>query len=107
MNRRSRIMALALLITATFVSASAAQDVEAGRQLAKRWCSGCHETGTAPIRNGVRSDASPSFVAIARMSSTTNLSLRVFLGTPHGRMPDFNLSRQEIADVSAYILSLK
>jgi len=107
MNKQSRFMALTLLITATFVSAAAAQDLEAGRQLARRWCSACHETGAAPVRNAARNDASPSFVAIARMTSTTNLSLRVFLGTPHGRMPDFNLTRQEIADVSTYILSLK
>ena len=38
---------------------------------------------------------------------TTRLSLTVFLSTPHHRMPDYSLTRQEIANVSAYILSLK
>jgi hypothetical protein len=35
------------------------------------------------------------------------MSLHAFLSTPHHRMPDYSLSRQEIADISAYILSLK
>jgi len=82
---------------------AAAQDVEAGRQIAVRWCQACHATDTAPIRN----DAVPSFQEIARTPGVTNLSLRVFLGTPHYRMPDYSLTRQEIADVSAYILSLR
>jgi hypothetical protein len=28
-------------------------------------------------------------------------------GTPHARVPDYNLTRDEIHDVSAHILSLK
>jgi hypothetical protein len=40
------------------------------------------------------------------MASTTSTSLNAFLSTPHPSMPDYALSRQEIADVSAYILSL-
>jgi mono/diheme cytochrome c family protein len=79
------------------------QDALTGEEIARRWCSGCHEVGRAPVRN----DAIPSFAAIARLPSTTTLSLRVFLGTPHHRMPDYSLTRQEIADVSAYILSLR
>jgi mono/diheme cytochrome c family protein len=41
------------------------------------------------------------------MKSTTEMSLAAFLTTPHGRMPNFSLSRAEIRDVSAYILSLR
>jgi hypothetical protein len=41
------------------------------------------------------------------MASTTAASLRVFLSTPHARMPDYNLTQREIADLSEYILSLK
>ena len=53
-------------------------------------------------QNGV-----PTFAGIARRKSTTAMSLRVFLQSPHARMPDLHLSRDEIADVSAYILSLR
>jgi hypothetical protein len=41
------------------------------------------------------------------MSSTTNLSLRAFLLTPHRRMPDLAPSRGQIDDVVACILSLQ
>jgi mono/diheme cytochrome c family protein len=41
------------------------------------------------------------------MKSTTFMGLRAFLQTPHDRMPDLHLTRNEIDDVAAYILSLK
>jgi hypothetical protein len=41
------------------------------------------------------------------MSSTTGMSLRAFLLTPHARMPDIQLSREQTDDVVAYILSLR
>ena len=95
---------IALLFSIAGLTQSAtAQDVEAGYLIARRWCSGCHEIGRAPVQN----DVSPPFVAIARMTSTTNISLNAFLSTSHNRMPDYSLTRREIADVSAYILSLK
>jgi hypothetical protein len=34
-------------------------------------------------------------------------SLTVFLRTPHDRMPDLSLTREETDDLIAYILSLK
>jgi len=95
---------LAILLGPTILAPAAnAQDAAAGQRLARRWCSACHEIGRAPVHN----DVSPSFAAIARMSSTTAMSLNAFLSTPHQRMPDYSLTRQEIKDVSAYILSLK
>ena len=98
----SLILAL-LLGPAILAPAASAQDAAAGQRLARRWCSACHEVGRAPVHN----DVSPSFAAIARMPSTTSMSLNAFLSTPHNRMPDYSLTRQEIKDVSAYILSLK
>lgn len=92
----------ALLIVA--VSARA-QNVEAGKAIAERWCSGCHIVDRT--QNKVPNDAIPSFLAVANMASTTHTSLAVFLQTSHEPMPNFMLSRSEIADVSAYILRLK
>jgi hypothetical protein len=46
-------------------------------------------------------------MAIGEQKSTTALSLRVFLQTPHAQMPDLHLSRDEIDDLAAYILSLR
>ena len=80
-------------------------DISAGRELAKTWCDNCHVVD--PAQQQGTSTGAPPFTAIARMKSTTILSLAAFLQTPHNRMPDLHLSRNEIDDVSAYILSLK
>ncbi len=103
MRGQNKLLVITLLATAAFNLPAAAQDESSGFQLAKRSCSGCHEIGMAPVQNAV----SPPFAAIARMPSTTATSLSAFLSTPHHRMPDYILTRQEIADVSAYILSLR
>ena len=82
-----------------------AQNVDAGRAIAERWCSGCHLVDH--VQKSAPNDAIPSFRAVANMKSTTTISLAVFLQTPHEPMPNFMLSRRQIADVSAYILSLR
>lgn len=80
-------------------------DPATGRRLAETWCSSCHVIGP-DIQRGT-SYGAPTFTAIARTTAMTPMALRVFLQTPHSRMPDLHLSRQEIDDVSAYIFSLK
>ncbi len=90
------------------VSPAAAQqigDAEAGRSLASTWCSNCHVTD--PGTSGPATDAVPTFSHVARMPFTTATSLRVFLQTPHARMPNLQLSRTETDDLIAYILSLR
>jgi mono/diheme cytochrome c family protein len=82
-----------------------AADTPAGQRLAQVWCRGCHVVDNGQLKT--RNDAVPSFSSIAQMKSTTATSLAAFLSTSHGRMPDYGLSRQEIRDVSAYILTLR
>jgi len=95
------LFAVALLAT----GAARAQDVNAGREIAQRWCSNCHLVDSRQPNSA--NDVAPSFQSIAQVNSTTQSSLTSFLSTPHWRMPDFTLSRNEIRDVSAYILSLR
>jgi len=87
------------------VAAQEIGDVTAGRKLAETWCSSCHVVDPTAQRGS--SNAAPTFATIARINSTTHLSLRVFLLTPHSRMPDLHLGRDEIDDLAAYILSLR
>jgi len=110
--RSAAALGLALgLVTLTVLPGSRpamAQDVgdpATGRRLAETWCSSCHVIGP-DIQRGT-SYGAPTFTAIARTTAMTPMALRVFLQTPHSRMPDLHLSRQEIDDVSAYIFSLK
>ncbi len=75
-----------------------------GEQIALTWCSNCHLVGRDA--NSAR-DSVPAFAAIAKMTSTTSMSLHSFLQTSHGPMPDFALTQPQIDDIVAYILSLR
>jgi mono/diheme cytochrome c family protein len=78
-------------------------NASSGYGLAKTWCAGCHYI--EPRELNAR-DAVPSFAGVAAMKSTTQLSLDAFLQTSHHNMPDWRLTRQQVDDVVAYILSL-
>ncbi len=99
------VAAAALALVALPAEAQGSGDRFAGHDLAARWCSSCHVVDPGQQRQG--SDAVPTFAAIAAMKTTTATSLEVFLATPHARMPDYTLTRDDIANVSAYILSLR
>lgn len=79
-------------------------DARAGREVATSLCIQCHQIDGAGRDPG---RIPPGFGAIADMASQTELSLRVFLQTPHGNMPRYQLTRDETDDVIAYILSLR
>jgi mono/diheme cytochrome c family protein len=105
-----RRLALCIIMYALPMAHAAAQavgDQVAGAALARSWCANCHVVGRDAGPSPASGDAAPTFASIAAMPSTTALSLRVFLQTPHRRMPDFSLSRTETDDVIAYILSLR
>ena len=102
---RSLLWLGAMLALAVPAAAQQTGDPAEGRRLAERWCISCHVVEANPgsaAANGV-----PTFPAIAKMPGTTPMGLNAFLQTPHGRMPDLQLKRQEIDDLSAWILSLK
>ena len=80
-------------------------DVPQGQRLSETWCSSCHVT--SPGTASGTANGAPTFTAIAAMKSTTVLSLRAFLQTPHGRMPDLHLTHDEVDNIAAYILSLR
>jgi len=94
-----------VLIAGTASAQTLPGDPANGRALAQRDCAGCHLVSDR--QNGPAADGVPSFAAIARMPSTTELSLRAFMRTPHPPMPDLALSRQDMDDVVSYILSLR
>ena len=79
-------------------------DIAAGRDLARRSCSSCHqvEPGTPQ-----RTDGAPSFAALANDRTKTEAALRAWLFEPHPPMPALSLSVVEIRGLMAYIASLK
>ncbi len=98
------ILALAVILLASTARGQTYGNPDEGRRLAMAWCSGCHQVDART--QDVANDAVPSFKAIGAMPSTTMLSIRVFLRTPHDVMPDFQLSEEQIDDLGAYILGL-
>jgi mono/diheme cytochrome c family protein len=80
-------------------------DVMEGDRIAHTLCINCHVVDThSPV---IRTDRVPSFSWIAHQKGLAPTTLPVWLSTSHERMPDFNLTRDEIREVSAYILSLR
>jgi mono/diheme cytochrome c family protein len=102
---RLGVLLLLLLASSSPAGAQMAGDPVAGHRLSETWCTNCH------IVSGTQSQAAstgaPSFRAVAAQKAVTPMALSAFLQTPHHRMPDLHLSREEIDDVSAYILSLR
>jgi cytochrome c len=96
------IGAAAFLCLLTAATARAAGDAEAGKELALRWCNSCHivdQSGRGP-------DTAPPFPILARRSPNDRTWLRAWLTDPHPPMPNFNLSREQIDDVVAYLDSM-
>jgi mono/diheme cytochrome c family protein len=104
--RAATLVASAAALAATWSIASAQDlrgNIASGRDLAGRWCGNCHRIeGGPPARSGVS-----TFEQVARLPSTTALSLRVFLRTSHADMPNIQMSEPDADDLIAFILSLK
>jgi len=96
---------LAAILLVMLPAIAAAQDVSRGRQLAQRWCAGCHTVERAPAE--ARADGVPTFPAIAAMSGMSPDRLRAAMNPTHGRMPDLSLAKRDQDDLAAYILSLR
>lgn len=93
------------VLTPTIVEGQTIADPAAGAKLALDVCARCHFVAEdQPLIP--RADA-PPFDEIAADPAVTDLSLRVFLQTPHLNMPNLQLSQKETDDVIGFILSLK
>lgn len=99
------LAALVLIRLHTAAGAPAGQDsIANGRSLAEAWCKKCHSLEA--LSSGTLRRA-PDFVEIANRSSTTELSLKVFLRSDHTAMPNFIVSPGQATDLAQFILSLK
>ena len=99
-------LAQVTVIAATALGGSAvlAADANHGGELARRWCAACHLVDAG--QKQASTDAAP-FDDIAHKSDFTPEKVAFFLLDPHPKMPNFPLSRNEAADLAAYIGSLR
>ena len=87
---------------------STAQEVgSAGRglALAQQVCARCHAVQKQQTQSP-NNDA-PAFQDIASVPGMTAIALSAALHTPHQTMPNLILDPDELADIVAYILSLR
>ncbi len=96
-------LAASLLILSA-MPADALFQASNGKVLAQKWCASCHLVSSDQTK--ASADA-PPFATIAKKSDEELNRLQLFLLDPHPVMPNFDLSRDQITDLVAYIRSLK
>lgn len=104
MCQEARVVAFAAVLAAAAFNAYAQDgDILAGHAFAREACKACHMAEESSPR---RITIGPAFRDVANTRGITATALRVFLTSSHPKMPNLILTPEEIADVSAYILSL-
>ena len=101
MYRRSAALVVAFMLTSP---AALAADADNGGKLAQRWCVACHVV--APGQQQASADV-PPFKAIAQKPGFDEKQIAFFLLDPHPKMPNMGLTRNEAADLAAYIAKQK
>jgi mono/diheme cytochrome c family protein len=95
--------ALAVLAVTLPAAAQEQGDPAAGRELAAKLCSACHIVGS----EAVGSDAAPPFPVIAKDPTMTITGLHAWVEPGHPVLPNLALTPQQIADINAYLDSLR
>ena len=97
----------AMLIVLALAPPAASQpeegDAMAGRELASELCTACHIVGT----ERVGSDVAPPFLAIAKDPDVSLAELHGWGGPHHPTLPNLALTPEQIADINAYLESLR
>ncbi len=105
MRRYASALTVAAVVSCAGIStAEAAGNAAAGKALAQASCASCHLV--SPDQKSATTEA-PPFTTIAKRPVEEIEELDAFLAAPHPPMPPVSLTRQEISDILAYIVSLK
>jgi len=78
---------------------------QGGLKVARTLCASCHLIGEPP--NSTTPADVPSFVGIANRPNQSSEKLSNWLVEPHVPMPNLHLTRKEIRDLAAYIMTLR
>jgi mono/diheme cytochrome c family protein len=106
--RRYVITALSLLVFMPFALAGVTSqpDPVHGKGLAEKLCTNCHLVGSAQQQQPANADV-PSFHEIANREGQTAGAITARIMLPKHPMPTIPLTKAELADLAAYILSLR
>lgn len=101
LSKMVSLLASILWAVAATSAAHAAGDADNGKLLVNDWCVSCHYVGAE--ERAVAADQAPPLAMVAQYSDER---LQNFLTQPHPPMPNFNLARQQIDDIIAYLHTL-
>jgi mono/diheme cytochrome c family protein len=105
MNALSVLLILLLATPAFAGPVTNAPDPTHGQELASKLCSNCHLVGSGQ-QEQANADV-PSFHEIANKQGQTAEAIMAHIVLPKHPMPTIPLTKSELADLSAYILSLR
>ena len=100
------VLLILLLATPAFAGpVTNAPDPTHGQELASKLCSNCHLIGSGQQEHA-NADV-PSFHEIANKKGQTAGAIMAHIVLPKHPMPTIPLTKSELADLSAYILTLR
>ena len=102
------LAALLLLLSVPLALAgiTSQPDPKQGKALAEKLCTNCHLVGGAVQHEHANADV-PSFPEIANLEGQTAGAITARIMLPKHPMPTIPLTEAELADLAAYILSLR
>jgi mono/diheme cytochrome c family protein len=89
---------------ASLAGPTSAPDPEHGKELAQRLCSNCHLVDSSQAH--AVADV-PSFHEIANMQGQTEGAIMAKIVIPKHPMPVIPITKRELSDLSAYIMTLR
>lgn len=98
--------AIAIVVSAGAAQAQVHPDAKTGKAIAEKLCVGCHIVSAATTGAAMPTDV-PPFVVIANKPGQTAQAIAGAIVVPHPPMPQIQLTREEIGDIAAYILTLR
>ena len=96
-------MLAAIGVAPPLMAQEAEGDPAAGHELATQLCTACHIVGTETVG----SDVAPPFPVIAKDPELTFSERHAWLGPMHPILPNLALTPKQIADINAYLDSLR
>jgi len=101
------VIAAVILLAAAPVSAQSLEqlDIARGETLAQKLCVNCHQV--APDAEGAVLVDVPGFREVANRPFMTREKVESYVLSPHPAMPRVQFTRDELSDISAYIMSLR
>jgi mono/diheme cytochrome c family protein len=99
----NKTLSLAAIMVSLLANRAFAADPGLGEAVARRWCAACHIVAAGQKT----STEAPPFFSIAKRPDFDATKIAFFLLDPHPKMPDMHLSRADVADIAAYIATLK